>query len=153
MEASSRLVNLIEKNADGLSRKWLALVKAHPGTRTYHTYDEKELYDRAYRVYSQLGRWLSRETTKEQIAEKYAALGAQRREEGFQISEVIMALTITRRVLWFEILESGFLDTALDLHMAIDLHNRVVHFFDQAIHFAAAGYERAAKEITEKTEY
>jgi hypothetical protein len=139
---SIKLVELIEKNADTLTRKWLRLVRTHPGTPTYHNYDEKKLYDRAFRVYSQLGTWLSNETTKADIARHYNALGDQRRDEGFQISEVILALTITRRVLWFKVLDDGFLDTALDFKMAIDLYNHVVLFFDRAMFFTSIGYDR-----------
>ncbi len=142
MQVANKLVNLIEQNADSLSRKWLSLVQTHPGTVTYHTYDPHKLYERAFRVYSQLGKWLSHETSKEQVAEKYGALGAQRFREGFKVSEVVMALTITRRVLWFKVLEDGFLDTALDLHMALELNNQVIHFFDCAITNTIAGYER-----------
>ena len=108
-------------------------MRNHPGTPTYRSYDEEELYNRAFRVYSQLGKWLSRDTTKADIAKKYNALGAQRRQEGFKVSEVIQALTITRRVLWFKVLQDGLLDNALDLRSAIDLNNQVVQFFDRAI--------------------
>jgi hypothetical protein len=142
MLVSTRLVKLIENNADTLTKRWIHLVRSHPGTPTYHTYDEKELYDRAFKVYSQLGRWLSKDTSREEIAKQYTAMGAKRRKEGFQISEVIQALTITRRVLWFKVLDDGFLDTALDFRMAIDLSNQVVVYFDRAIYFAAVGYER-----------
>lgn len=149
MHTSKKLVSLIENSADSLTRKWIRLIKSHPGTPTYKTYDEQELYDRAFEVYSQLGKWLSHDTTKSDIAKQYTALGARRKKEGFKSSEVIQALTITRRVLWFKILEDGFLDTALDLRSAIDLNNSVVQFFDRAIFFATVGYEQGEIETPE----
>ena len=142
MQTSGKLVRLIEDNADVLAKKWIALVQSHPGTPTYKTYDEEELYDRAFRVYSKLGKWLSRETTKTDIAKEYNALGAKRQREGFKLSEVVKALTTTRNVLWFKVLEDGFLDTALDLRSAICLENEVIQFFDRAIFFASIGYEQ-----------
>jgi hypothetical protein len=54
---------------------------------------------------------------------------------------VIQALLITRRVLWFKVLEDGLLDTALDLHLALDLYNRVLLFFDRATYYLARGFE------------
>jgi len=138
---SDKLVVLIEKNAKHLSTNWLSDVQKHPSTPTYHTYNEKELYDRAFDVYSRLGKWISRETTKEEIAKHFTALGLQRRREGFALSEVIQALIITRRHIWLKVMSEGFLDTALDMYKALELNNRVVLFFDRAIHYTALGYE------------
>jgi Fe-S cluster assembly scaffold protein SufB len=138
---SRKLVELVERNADTLTKRWLADVKKHPGTKTYHTYDEKKLYQRAFTVYSQFDKWMSNETTKEDIEKIYTTLGKQRRQEGFALSEVIQALIITRRHIWLLVRSAGLLDTALDLHQAIDLINRSVLFFDRAIYFTAVGFE------------
>jgi len=138
---SDQLVELIEKNADKLTMSWLRDVQKHPATPTYHACDKDKLYQRAFRVYSQLGKWLSRETTKEDIETFYTALGRRRRMEGFSLSEVIQALIITRRHVWLRIEEEGLLETSLDLHKGLELTNRVIVFFDRAILFTALGYE------------
>jgi hypothetical protein len=143
---SDKLVTLIEKNAKQLTENWLRDVRKHPSTPTYHKYDEKELYDRAFDVYSRLGKWISRETTKEDIYKHFYALGVQRRKEGFALSEVIQALIITRRHIWLKVMAEGFLDTALDMYKALELNNRVVLFFDRAIHNTAVGYEKMNKK-------
>ena len=140
---SEKLIKLIERDADQLTKNWLNNVQNHPTTPTYHTYDKKKLYQRAFRVYSHLGKWISRETSKEDIAKDYTALGQQRRKEGFALSEVIQALIITRRHVWLKVLSDGFLDTVLDHHQALELNNRVVLFFDRAIFFTSLGYEKA----------
>jgi len=144
MHVSRNLVDLIERNADELTHRWLELVRTHPATPSYAAHDERELFESAFKVYSQLGKWLSRTTTEEEIAHYYTALGERRRCQGFALSEVIQALLITRRVLWFKVLADGFLDTALDLHLALELYNRVMLFFDRATYFLAVGYERSA---------
>jgi hypothetical protein len=141
MPPSAKLVGLVERSADQLTRKWMDLVRKHPGTPTYHDYDEAKLYDRAFSVYSQFGRWLSDATTTEEIQEVYTKLGARRREEGFALSELLQALIITRRVLWFKIESEGLLDTALDLNLALQLSNQTILFFDRAMFYAARGYE------------
>jgi hypothetical protein len=138
---SDKLVDLIEKNARQLSNNWLNDVGKHPNTPTYHSYDKEELFRRAFDVYSQLSKWISRETTKEEIYNHYFALGVQRYKEGFKLSEVIQALIITRRHIWLKVMSEGFLDTALDMYKALELNNRVILFFDRAIHYTAMGYE------------
>jgi hypothetical protein len=139
---SNRFVTLIERNADKLSENLIRNLRQHTATPTYHTYDEKELYERAFNVYSNLGKWISRETTKKDIARHYLALGAQRRKEGFALSEVIQALIIARRHIWLKVRSEGFLDSILDLNQAMELNNRVVLFFDRAIYYTTVGYEQ-----------
>jgi len=140
MAVSMNLVGLIENNADELTKKWMRIVRSHPDTPTYHQYPENKLYDRAFSVYSQLGKALSSETTKEEIKKQYMSLGAQRRIEGFKLSELVQALIITRRVLWLKIQSDGLLNSAMDLTLALELSNHVILFFDRAIFFATKGY-------------
>lgn len=141
--ALTRLVELIEQNATELANNWLVHVRNDSSLSTYHGLESAELYGRALRVYGHLGKWISRETTKEEIANEYIALGAQRRKEGFSLSEVIQALFLIRRTLWRKIMDEGLLDTTYDLYQAIELNDRVTLFFDRAIFFTAVGFERS----------
>jgi hypothetical protein len=136
------LVDLIEKNAEALTKRWLTDVRMEVSLTTYQSYDDIKLYERAYRVFSQLGKWISRETTREEVARDYMALGAERREEGFALSEIIRALILIRRNLWRKVMEEGLLDTSYDLYLAIELNDRVTLFFDRAILYTALGYEK-----------
>lgn len=138
---SQKLVNLIERHAEELTNNWLRDVKQQILLPTYRRLDEKELYNRAYRVYSQLGKWISMEATKEELKSYWQALGKERRQEGFALSEVIFSLCLIRRHLWQKIQAEGLLDTALDLYQALELYNRVVAFFDRALYYAARGFE------------
>jgi len=142
MLVSETLVGLIERNADSLTKEWLVDVQKHPDTPTYHKFNANELYHRCYTVYSQLGKWLAAETTKQDIADYYMPMGKQRRKEGFTLAEVIQALILIRRRLWLKVISEGLLDTALELHRAMELNNRVVLYFDRAIFYAAVGYEK-----------
>jgi hypothetical protein len=139
---SQRLVDLIERNADELTSHYVEDVKRNVRLPTYRVFDEKELYKRAHRVYSQLGKWISQETSKEEIKSYWVSLGKQRREEGFPLPEIILTLSILRRHLWMKVQSEGLLDTALDLYQAMELNNRVVTFFDRAVYYAACGYHQ-----------
>lgn len=139
---SRKLVDLIEGNAQNLTLRCLRDLRTHACCPTYHGYDEDELFDRIFNVYSQLGKWLSRMTSKQEIKDHYTALGKQRRMEGFALSEVIMALIIIRRHIWLKVLSEGFIDSALDLNLALELNNRVVLFFDRATYYTTVGFEQ-----------
>jgi hypothetical protein len=139
--ASRKLVDLIEHNADELTASYVLSIQRDQRMPRYQGFDQKEIFKRAYRVYSQLGKWISHETTKEEMRDYWTALGRLRRKEGFPLSEIVLSLCHIRRQLWEKVQAEGVLDTALDLYQAIDLHNRIVLFFDRAIYFAAIGYE------------
>ncbi|MEN8174818.1 MAG: histidine kinase N-terminal domain-containing protein [Pseudomonadota bacterium] len=138
---TTRLVDLIERDAEHLTKRWQEIVSSHDDTPSYHKCDQQCLHDRGFRLYSQLGKWLSKETTKEDIAKLYRELGAERKKDGFKFSEIVESFIVTRRVLWSKIESEGLLDTALDLNQAIALNDQAIVFFDRALFYTAQGYE------------
>jgi hypothetical protein len=138
---AKNLVELIERNTETLSKRVMAEIKNHPGAKTYRALDQAKLHGRVYEVYREFNHWMLEESTKEDVERVYLALGRQRRQEGFTLSEVIQALIIARRHIWLLVSSEGLLDTAVDFHNAIDLINRSILFFDRAIYFTSVGYE------------
>ncbi len=138
---SQSFVELIEKNAEKLAKEWLKDVRQNVNTPYYHTFDEDRLYERAYEMYKHLGQFLSVKTPKEQSAKFYRKYGQDRCREGFPLSELIYSFILFRRHLWLFVLHVGFLDTAYELLKAMELNNRVILFFDRAVHSMALGYQ------------
>jgi hypothetical protein len=142
---SQKFVELIEKNAEKLAREWLKDVRKNVHTPTYHAFDEDRLYHRAFNMYKNLGQWLNVQTPKEQTTKYYLKYGQDRCQEGFPLPELIYSFILFRRHLWLFIIHSGFLDTAYELLRALELNNRVILFFDRALHSMALGYEESQK--------
>lgn len=137
-----KLVALIEDHADELTVRMVRLVRESPKTEGYRRFGDEELGDRARLVYSNLGQWLN-ETSENHVEEEYYRIGKVRFEEGIPLSELVMALLLTRRNLW-QFVESQGWDSLMDLRQQLDLEILVVRFFDRAIHHAVRGYEAAA---------
>ena len=137
-----KLIDLIEDHADELTERMVLKVREDPRTTAYHRFDDEELGDRARLVYANLGRWLG-ETSEEGVKEEYFRLGRRRCSERIPLSEVVMALLLTRRNLWHFVELQGW-DTIFDLRQQLDLELLVVRFFDRAIHHAVRGYESEA---------
>jgi len=138
---AERLISLIENCADELTREVVGHLRKHPLTPHYKGVPERDLYERARRVFSNLEEWLSRKTERDDVGRYYAALGAQRHEECIPLYEVLHALNICRRVLWQNAIEHGLLDTVYDFVQALELQHQVLLFFDRAIYYTARGYE------------
>lgn len=141
MDYQARLIRLIETSAEEMTNMWLRDVQRSAKTVTYRTLDEKDLYERGFRVLSRLGKWITEEADREESRTYWIQLGRDRRNEGFALSEIIMALALLRRNLWQKIESEGLMDTAYDFFQAMQLHNRVTHFFDRAVYYTACGYE------------
>ena len=145
---SQSLVELIEKNAEKLTQQWLTDVRQNAHTPFYHTFNEDYLSERSLDMYRRLGHWLSIETPKDETARFYRKYGQERYREGFPLPELIYSFILFRRHLWLYILHVGFLDSAYELHRAMELNNRVILFFDRALYNIAIGYEEARKKKT-----
>ena len=143
---SQSFVELIENNAEKLAREWLKDVRKNVHTPTYHTFDEDRLFQRAFNMYKNLGLWLNVQTPKEQTTKYYLKYGQDRCQEGFPLPELIYSFILFRRHLWLFILHSGFLETAYELLRALELNNRVILFFDRALHSMTLGYEECRRE-------
>lgn len=116
-----------------------------------HRWDEEELLFRATEVFRNLSAAIMKPSMKKPVAASYSALGRQRCREGFAVSEVVQALIITRRVLWFKVQAEHFLDRGLDLKKTVDLYNRVLLFFDRAVYYATQGFEGGRGETDSGT--
>ena len=141
---SQKLVEMIEAHADDLTRRWLEDVRQSSATAGYHSLPDDLLSRRAFDVYAHLGRWVGGEGRHEEVERTYTALGEERFREGLKLSEVVEALAMTKYQLWAYIRDYGLLDSALHLHQALELYNRVVLFFDRASYYTVLGYERAS---------
>jgi hypothetical protein len=143
---SQSMVELIEKNADALAKQWLKDVRTNVNTPFYHTFQEEYLFERARKTYKNLGHWLNVTTPKQETAKFYRKIGQERFREGFPLPELLYSIILYRRHLWLFILHAGFFDSAYELLGALELNNRIILFFDRAMHNAAIGYEESRKE-------
>ncbi len=143
---SQILVNLIAKNADPLAQAWLKDVRQNPQTPFFHTFREDLLLERARSIYQNLSHWLSIPTPKEETVKYYKNYGRERCQEGFPLAELIYSFILFRRHLWLFVLHSGFYDSAYELLRVLELNNRVILFFDRALHSVALGYEECVRQ-------
>ena len=140
---SARLVAMIEDHAEQLTSGLVRNLERHPRTGGYHTLAHSELHDRAYDVYHNLSKWVTRGSESE-VESSYADLGRRRRQEGIPLDQVVFALLLTKDHLLEYVRTSGLSDSALDLYQELELLRVVGQFFDRAIYHAVRGYEHSA---------
>jgi hypothetical protein len=64
------------------------------------------------------------------------------RQEGYALSEVLSALTLTRKYIWEFALSPGMWDKTIDIYMALELERRMMLFFNKAAYYISRGYEK-----------
>ena len=138
---STRLIQMIEDNAEQLTQGLVQQLKSHPHTPGYRRFPDTEIHSRTYNVYKNLGAWMVGKS-RDEIRLNYEDLGHRRFEEGIPLHEVVYALILTKKNLLIYVDTHGLGGTALEIYGERELVNKVDQFFNDAIYYTAVGYER-----------
>ena len=153
MIVATKLIRIIEKNADIIADKWVDEVTTSPYTRSYWNVSREELQERAASICQRIGYFLGKRLPRERLASFYRRVGQARRAQGYELEEVVMALLLLKRQIWLFVMQEGFLNINLELYQGLELNNRVVLYFDRAIYFVAQAYsEEDQKEAAAKAD-
>jgi len=138
---SDKLIRIIEDNAELIAGRWLDEVRSNPSTTTYARFDKDSSLIRSGLVISQFGKWLGGYYTNEDIRDFYHTLGMNRKKEGFALSEVLSALSLTRKHIWEFALSQEMWSSTKDIYMTLELERRMMLFFDKAAYHISRGFE------------
>jgi hypothetical protein len=140
---SDRLIRTIEHNAEEFAEASVKLLQNNPRTKSYHKLSSREMYDRTYEVYHDLGRWLW-EKSDQVVQDRFNRVGERRCEEGIPLVEVLWAFVLTKERLLEYLGASGLVDSAVGLYQQQEFDRLIGRFFDRAVCYTAEGYERLA---------
>jgi len=138
---SDKLIRLVEQNAEVISLRWLEDVRTNKSTPTYAQFAPEASIHRNRVVMEQFGKWLGGYYSNDDIRSFYRQLGEDRRNEGFDMSEVISALSLTRKHIWEFALSQQMWTKTIDIYMTLELERRMMLFFDKAAYYVARGFE------------
>jgi hypothetical protein len=142
---SDRLIRTIESSAEEFAQSTVKKLRSSSRTESYHKLPDMEIYDRCYEVYRNLGRWLW-EKSEEAIQARFNELGESRCQEGIPLAEVLWALVLTKDRLLEYVGACSLADSAIELYQQQELDRLIGRFFDRAVCYTAASYERQASE-------
>lgn len=143
---AGRLVRLIEKHSEHLSRELSEKVWNSPRCSDLRKVPPDELRHRAGEIYQNLNNWLM-EKTESEIEARYTELGARRAGQGVAYSHFLWAITETKAHVLGFIQREGLSDSAVELHGELELMYLLGQFFDRALYYTAVGYERERARV------
>jgi ADP-ribose pyrophosphatase YjhB (NUDIX family) len=143
---SDRLVGVIQENKEIIVDSWLKDVATNRSTPTYQSFDKEELSERARSVLSVFSKW-AEEIYKDKglrsvdVSSYFIGFGKEKRKEGFELQEVLSALSLKRKHIWEFALYHGISSKKpLDIYMAFEFDRRMMIFFDRATFYTTWGY-------------
>ncbi len=146
-----RLVKLIERHSDGLSRNLVHRYRNCQKCSAYAGVPETELMQKVYEVYRHLGEWLMGKTEAD-VERRYLEIGAQRAAQGVPVSQVVWMICLVRENLWEYLQKHAELERPAEIFGELELLEMLDQFFNRAIYYAALGHERASAGHTVKSE-
>lgn len=137
---SDALVRLIQQRAAQITTAWLAEVRAHPTTPSYHAADLAVLRERALWALGQFGRWLRGEDRSGEVRTFYQELGRERAAEGVPLPELLSSLMLLRKQIVRAARARNIWSPTLEVYRVLELDRRLVLFFDRAMFHTTTGY-------------
>jgi hypothetical protein len=145
----TRLVELIEANADGLADGLMSKIKNSAECKTLlQTVPEDELRRRAHEIYGHLADWLLSKTDSE-IEERYVGIGVRRARQRVPFSNYLWAIAATKEYLWEYLEREGLMEEPVEVWGNRELLHSLDRFFDSALYYAAMGYESVIGRLPE----
>jgi hypothetical protein len=139
---SWKIVRHIEAHAgdlaDGL---WARLGRCERLREYRERVPQEELRQRVFEIYCNLGEWLQ-DKSEAEVEHRYIVIGERRASQEVPLSQLILAIVATKEHLWEHITDEVLTEHALELVQVLELSRSIETFFDRAVYFAGAGYER-----------
>ena len=137
------LYKIISKDSHLITENWVSEVCTHPSTTKYGNYSHDILYERAYQVISQFSDWMTTpKGQKKHIWDYYTKVGQQRCEQGFKLSEVLSALSLTRKHIFAHVLANSTVwKKSIAMYQVLEFMWQVNYFFDKANYYVTYGFE------------
>ena len=147
MPLTTRLITVIESKSPTLAARWSKVVLENPLTTSYRRLTEEELRRRAGNVYSSLGHWLDQRISREEAKDRYFQLGRRLCAEGFELLELVVALSLEKSILMEVLEEESLFSDALQMHGVFELMAMMMDFFDRALVYTIQGYETERQTV------
>jgi hypothetical protein len=141
----NRLFQVVESHSNELAINLARKLRTSERTPGYRAIPEEDLVKLGLQVYENLTDWLLTKTTSD-IELQYSQLGDQRAKQGIPLSQLIWALLMSKEQLWGLLQHEHFADRIFELYGEREFALMLDRFYDQALYFAARGYEQAVQK-------
>lgn len=108
---------------------WLDLIRKAPQLKHYNGLADAELIEMNAPFYPVLARTLERGLDKNSIGAFFVQLGKARMIDGFPVSEVLFAMSLSQKVVIEYLMTECIVDTSMQMYQVIETMTRISEFF------------------------
>lgn len=148
MLSTYRLVHLIEQEAAEMASGLLEQIERDPRAAGYLDHvPAPELWKRVHEIYRHLGEWLE-EPVGDAVERRYREIGERRASQGLPLSKLLYVILATKTYLHESMrTHRPRLDQPSEVLADLEMEKLLEQFYDQAIVFAATGYEERLERL------
>ncbi len=146
-----KLLNTIKERLDSMATEWLKEVRKNEYFKTYQRFEDEELRKRAGILYAKLAQWLQSGGNFKESENYFYNLGAERYREGFPLTEVHLALYVTKKIFWANIDWRDTITGSFQTDHAQEIMSILNNYFDLGNFYVTQGYlQTMLKDISEE---
>lgn len=147
---SLKYVELAEKHAEQMAKRWAADVQNNPKTPTYRSLNEQKIISQCIWFYHQFSKMFVGEKITEEAQKYFRSYAAESYAMGIPMAEAMYALTLMRRHIWLYADFQMIFSSGIDWLQAMETLNRTIVLFDYATYEVTEQYQKLMK--TDRTD-
>lgn len=127
-----KYVELMERHAEDIAKKWVKDVRQHNKTTYYKFLDEQKIISQCVKFYHYFSKLFADEKLSEDVLTYFKTYTREAYEWGVPLDEAVWALILMRRHIWLYGEFQAIFTSAIDQLEAIDSLSRAILLFDYA---------------------
>jgi hypothetical protein len=146
---ADRLIDLCVRNAEQIAENWHQALLRSPRTQSYAKLAKATCIRLAVSMYKNLGKMYFAENHYQAVEQNLDAAGFAEDQfaRGIPLEEVIYALILMRREIWFHSEQQSLFNVPEDMYELVISVNRVLLLFDYAIYIIVTKYSDMSSKV------
>jgi len=134
-------MELVERHAEDMAKRWAKGVRSNLKTMHYVTLDEEEIIYQCIKFYQQFSKMFLDEKLSEDVLEYFRAYARESFKMGIPMDQALYALILMRRHIWLYAEFQTIFSTGIDQRQAVDTLSRTILLFDYAAYEITKEYQ------------
>ncbi len=148
---ATKLIDITERNALDIAKKWLKDVRSNPRTPSYQNLTEDRALEHAVEFYHHFRALFCTEKPFQEAKKYFSKYADERFTEGIPLHEALYSLVLMRRHIWLYAEFQAIFITAVEQHLAVESLTRTILMFDYAMYvLAERSEELMRREMNER---
>lgn len=142
---SLKYVELAEKHAEQMAKRWATDVQNNPKTPAYKSLNEQKILSQCIWFYHQFSRMFIGEKITEEAQKYFRSYAEESYAMGIPMAEALYALTLMRRHIWLYADFQMIFSSDIERQQALETLNRTIVLFDYATYEITEQYQKLMK--------